>query len=50
MQPLRLVVIWNRRGMSSQLNLKNLRRKTGGNEPSSDQKLMPVTDTKVAGV
>jgi hypothetical protein len=46
---LRLVVVWNRSGMSSQLNLKKIRRETGGHEPSSGQKFLPVTGTKVAG-
>jgi hypothetical protein len=32
----RLVVAWNRRRMSSQLNLEKVRRETGGDEPSSD--------------
>jgi hypothetical protein len=45
-----LVVVWNRRGMSSQLNLEKVRRETGGDEPSSDQKFLPVTGTKVVGV
>jgi hypothetical protein len=35
--------------MSSQLNLKKIRRETGGHEPSSGQKFLPVTGTKVAG-
>jgi hypothetical protein len=35
--------------MSSQLNLENVRRKTGGDEPSSDQKILPATGTKMAG-
>jgi hypothetical protein len=40
-----LVDVWNRRGMSSQLKLENVRRETGGDEPSSDQKILivPVT-------
>jgi hypothetical protein len=46
----RFVVVWNRRGMSSQLNLEEVRRETRGDEPSSDQKLLPVTGMKVAGV
>jgi hypothetical protein len=46
----RLVVVWNRTGMSSQLNLEKVRRETGGDEPSSDQKILPVTGTKLAGV
>jgi hypothetical protein len=46
----RVVVVWNRRGMSSQFNLENVRRETGGDEPPSDQKILPVTGTKVAGV
>jgi hypothetical protein len=45
----RLVVAWNRKGMLSQLNLEKVRRETG-DEPPSDQKIFPVTDTKVAGV
>jgi hypothetical protein len=36
--------------MSSQLNLEKVRREPGGHEPSSDQKIMPVTGTKVASV
>jgi hypothetical protein len=28
----RLVVVWNRRGMSTQLNLENMRRETRGDE------------------
>jgi hypothetical protein len=44
----RLVVVWNRRGMSSQLNLETVRRETGGGEPSSEQKILYVTGTKVA--
>jgi hypothetical protein len=46
----RLVVVWNRRGMSSQLKFEKVRRDTEGDEPSSDQKIFPVTCTKVAGV
>jgi hypothetical protein len=46
----RLVVAWNRRGMSSQLNLEKVKRETGGDETSSDQKFLPVIGTKVAGV
>jgi hypothetical protein len=46
----RLVVVWNRRGMSSQLNLEKEWRETGGDGPYSDQKFMPVTGTKLAGV
>jgi hypothetical protein len=46
----RLVVVWNRRGMSSQLNLLKVRRETGGDEPSSDQMVLPVTGSKVAAV
>jgi hypothetical protein len=45
----RLVVVWNRRGMSSLLNLEKVRKETG-DELSSDQKFLPVTDTKVASV
>jgi hypothetical protein len=45
-----LVVAWNRRGISSQLNLEKVRRETGGNEPSSDQKILAVAGSKVAGV
>jgi hypothetical protein len=36
--------------MSSQLNLEKVRRETGGDELFSDQKLLPVTGTKVTGV
>jgi hypothetical protein len=36
--------------MSSQVNLEKVRRETGGDEPSSDQKILPVTGTKLAGV
>jgi hypothetical protein len=32
--------------MSSLLNLEKVRRKTGGDEPCSDQKDLPVTGTK----
>jgi hypothetical protein len=46
----RLVVVWNRRGMSSQLKLEKVRRVTGGSKPSSDQKILPVAVTKGAGV
>jgi hypothetical protein len=46
----RLVVVWNRRGMSSQVNLEKLSRENGGDEPSSEQKNLLVTVTKVAGV
>jgi hypothetical protein len=46
----RLVVVWNRKGMSSQLNLEKVRRETGGDETSSDQKVLPVTGTKVPSV
>jgi hypothetical protein len=46
----RLVVAWNRRGISSQWNLEKVRRETGGNEPSSDQKILAVAGSKVAGV
>jgi hypothetical protein len=46
----RLVVVWNRKGMSSQFIHEKMKRETGGDEPSSDQKIFPVTDTKVAGV
>jgi hypothetical protein len=45
-----LVVVWNRRGMSSQLNLEKVRRETWGDEPSSDQKILPINGTKVAAV
>jgi hypothetical protein len=48
--PSRLVVVWNRRRMSSQLNFEKVRRETGGDEPSSGQKIMPLSGTKVAGV
>jgi hypothetical protein len=46
----RLVVVWNRRGMTSQVNLQKLKRETGGDELSSDQKVLSVTGTKVAGM
>jgi hypothetical protein len=46
---LRLVVVWNKSGMSSQWNLKKIRRETGGHEPSSGQKILPATSTKMAG-
>jgi hypothetical protein len=46
----RLVFVWNRRGMSSHLNLEKMRRETGGHEPSSDQKILLVTVTTVACV
>jgi hypothetical protein len=46
----RLVVVWNRRGLSSQLNHEKVRRETGGDEPSSDPKVFPVTGNKLAGV
>jgi hypothetical protein len=36
--------------MSSQLNLEKMRRETAGDEPSSDQKDLPVTGTKLVGV
>jgi hypothetical protein len=45
-----LVVVWNRKGMSSQLNLEKVKRETGGDEPSSDQKFLPATATNVASV
>jgi hypothetical protein len=45
-----LVVVWKRRGMSSQLNLEKVRRESGGDEPFSDQKILPVSGTKMAGV
>jgi hypothetical protein len=45
-----LVVVQNMRAMSSNLNLENVRRETGGQEPSSYQKLLPVTGTDLAGV
>jgi hypothetical protein len=45
-----LVVVWNRRGISPQLNLEKVRRETGGDEASSEHKILPVTGTKVAGV
>jgi hypothetical protein len=32
--------------MSSHLNLEKVRKETGGNEPSLDQKTSPVTGTK----
>jgi hypothetical protein len=46
----RMVLVWNRRGMSSQLNLEKLRRETGGDETSSAQKILPITGTKLACV
>jgi hypothetical protein len=46
----RLVIVLNRREMSSQLNLEKVRREIGGDKPTTDQKLLPVSDTKVAGV
>jgi hypothetical protein len=46
----RLVVVWNRRGMLPQLILQKVERETGGDETSSDQKILPVTGTSVAGV
>jgi hypothetical protein len=46
----RLVAVLNRREKSSQVNLEKVRRGTGGDEPSSDQNILPVTDTKLAGV
>jgi hypothetical protein len=46
----KLEVVWNRRGMSSQLKLEKVRRETGGDEPSSDQMIFPLTGTKMAGV
>jgi hypothetical protein len=45
-----LVDVWNRRGRSSQLNLEKVRWEHGGGEPTSDQKILPVPGTKVAGV
>jgi hypothetical protein len=45
----RLVVVWNRTGMSSPLNCEKVKKETG-DEPSSDQKFLTVTDTKVASV
>jgi hypothetical protein len=36
--------------MSSQLNLEKVRRESGGDEPSSYQKILPVTGTKVDAV
>jgi hypothetical protein len=36
--------------MSSQLNLEKMRRETGRDEPSSDQKILPVTGSTGAGV
>jgi hypothetical protein len=48
--PSRLVVVWNRRRMSSQLNFEKVRRETGVDEPSSDQTILPVTGTKVGGM
>jgi hypothetical protein len=44
-----LVVVWNMRGMSSNLNLEKVRRETGGEEPFSDQ-IMPDTGIKLAGL
>jgi hypothetical protein len=38
----RFVVVWNRRGMSSQLNLKKVRRETGEIEQSSE-KILTLT-------
>jgi hypothetical protein len=46
----RFVVVWKRRGLSSELNLEKVRREPGEHEPSSDQKLLPITGTKVAAV
>jgi hypothetical protein len=46
----RLVVVWKRRRMSSQMNLEKVRRETEGVEPSSDQKDLAVTGYKVAGL
>jgi hypothetical protein len=46
----RLVVLWVRRGMSSQLNLEKVKRENVGDEPSSDQKILPVYGSKVTGV
>jgi hypothetical protein len=46
----RMVVVWNRKGMSSQLNLEKVIRATGGDDLSSDQKIFPLTGTKVACV
>jgi hypothetical protein len=46
----RLLVAWNRRGLSSQLNLDKERRESGVDEPSSDQKLLPVFYTNLAAV
>jgi hypothetical protein len=46
----RLVVVWNRRGISSQWNLEKVMRETEGDEPSSVLKIFPVTGPKVAGV
>jgi hypothetical protein len=45
-----LVVVWNRRGMSSQLNFEKVRRETGGDEPLSYQKNLSVNGTKMAGL
>jgi hypothetical protein len=42
--------VWYRRGISPQLNLEKVRRETGGDEASSEHKILPVTGTKVAGV
>jgi hypothetical protein len=44
------VVVLTRKGMSSQLNLDKVRKLTGGDEPSSQKKILPVTGTKVACV
>jgi hypothetical protein len=41
-----LVVVWNMRGMSSQLNLEKVRRETGGDEPTSDQRSCLLLTTK----
>jgi hypothetical protein len=38
----RWAVVWNRIGMSSQLNLEKLRRETGRDEPTSDKKVLLV--------
>jgi hypothetical protein len=46
----RLVIVWNGRGMSLQLILQKVERETGGDEPSSDQKILPFTGTTLAGV
>jgi hypothetical protein len=36
--------------MSSQLNLEKVSRESGGDEPSSDKKILPATGTIMAGM